>query len=479
MKAPDTETSEAHTGFHPLRRWRWLLAFGCVGLILTALLIHSPPPEPRTPLLPSPEPGQGPTINSSPGQRADLFRGPAVSASDAEPTAERIVATKLAQFAQSRRAFAHALARKHDVLVSEEVETFFDAVESGDWERIEAAFQVINGGDSSAGHSRQRAPELTWIWPAIIDAYGVAEQVHDWPAQELLDYGKAALGALKPGMVYIGGTDNGRWIPELLNDTSDGERHVIITQNGLADATYLDYVRLQYDERLSTLTEEDSQRAFSAYIADAQRRLEHDRQFPNEPKQVRPSEDIRVEDGKVQVSGQAAVMAVNERLLQALMEKNPDLSFAVQESFPMKSTYADALPLGPLMELRARDEQNDFTAERAAQSLAYWQTAAQQVLADPEATASPATLKSWSHDANSAANLLAAHQHRAEAEQAYRLASQLWPGNPEPVAALADLLHARGETEQARAMLQSFDRQYPDQRAHLQTSGSWTLLMEN
>jgi hypothetical protein len=29
-------------------------------------------------------------------------------------------------------------------------------------------------------------------------------------------------------MVYVGGTDNGRWIPELLNDTNDGERHIIV-----------------------------------------------------------------------------------------------------------------------------------------------------------------------------------------------------------------------------------------------------------
>ena len=36
----------------------------------------------------------------------------------------------------------------------------------------------------------------------------------------------------------------------------------------------------------------------------------------------------------------------------------------MQESFPMKGTYADAAPLGPIMELGA-DEQNAFTADRA------------------------------------------------------------------------------------------------------------------
>src|ERR1041384_6834484 len=110
----------------------------------------------------------------------------------------------------------------------------------------------------------------------------------------------------------VGGTDNGRWIPELLNDTGDGERHVVVTQNGLADGTYLDYLRLQYDDRLSNLTDEDSKRAFNDFVADAQRRVDHDQQFPDEPKQVQPGENIKVVDGKVQVNGIRAVMAVNE-----------------------------------------------------------------------------------------------------------------------------------------------------------------------
>jgi hypothetical protein len=90
---------------------------------------------------------------------------------------------------------------------------------------------------------------------------------------------------------------------------------------------------LQYDDRLANLSEEESKRAFADYVADAQKRLEHDQQFPDEPKQIRPGEDVRIVDGKVQVSGQIAVMAINEKLLQALMQKKPDLTFAIQESF--------------------------------------------------------------------------------------------------------------------------------------------------
>src|SRR5260370_24415634 len=141
----------------------------------------------------------------------------------------------------------------------------------------------------------------------------------------------------------------------------------MVTQNAFADGRYLDFLSTLYADRMTTLTTEDSQAAFQNYVADAQKRFEHDQQFPDEPKQVRPGEDLQMVDGKVQVSGIASVMAINEKLLQSLMQKNPDLSFAVQESFPFKGTYADALPLGPLMELGAADAKNDFTAQRAAQ----------------------------------------------------------------------------------------------------------------
>src|SRR5437773_797968 len=141
----------------------------------------------------------------------------------------------------------------------------------------------------------------------------------------------------------------------MLNDTSDGERHVVLTQNALADNTYLEYLGFLYGDQMTTLTRDDSQRAFQKYITDAEKRLQHDQQFPNEPKQVRPGEDIKMIENRVQVSGQVAVMAINEKMFQMLLDKNPDASFAIEQSFPFESTYANATPLGPIMELRVRD----------------------------------------------------------------------------------------------------------------------------
>jgi hypothetical protein len=130
----------------------------------------------------------------------------------------------------------------------------------------------------------------------------VASETSNWPAQKLLDYGEAVLGSLRPGMIYVGGTDSGRWIPTLLNETSEGEHHVILTQNALADSNYVDYINFLYNDRLATLTKDDSGRAFADYVADAQKRLQHDQQSPEEPKQIRPDEEVRSIDGRVQVA---------------------------------------------------------------------------------------------------------------------------------------------------------------------------------
>lgn len=401
-------------------------------------------------------------VNSSGAPGDDVSGRPRRTGPSGKLTPEQLVAAKVVQFAGLRRDYVRRVAARNGVQVPDEVEAFFEALESGDWDDIDARWKTMaarSGQYQGSGND----PGLNLFWPAVLDAYGAAEQAHLWPAQQLLDYGNAVLDSLRPGMVYLGGTDEGRWIPELLNETSGKEPHIIVTQNALADDRYRQYVGDLYGDRFSALTAEDSQRVFAEYTADAGRRFQHDRDFPDEPRQVRPGENIRMmEDGRISVGGQVAVMSINERLVQAMMDRNPDLSFAIQESSPLRNTYADAVPLGPLMELRAQD--SPFTQERATQSVEYWRTAAERLLADDTAAASEPVLRSNSHNVVSAANLLAAHNFNAEAEQAYRLSMRLWPANPEPLGGLADILVAEGRRDEALHLVAEFEQRNPGQR---------------
>ena len=374
------------------------------------------------------------------------FAARSTSSNAPASTADEIVANKVNQFVRSRREIVHAMARRLNIAVPSDVERFFELAEAGQWDELDTHYRSMRQRrESEPDYGRERNA----LWPPMLETLGTTEVARRWPAQKLLDYGNAVLDALRPDMIYVGGTDPGRFIPTLLNETSGGERRVVLSQNPLADNTYLDYLSFLYADRFSTLTREDSQRASQNYLADAQRRLEHDQQFPYEPRQVRPGENLRLIDGRVEFSGDVAWMAVNELLLRTLMDKNPNASFAIEQSYPFTSMYADTRPLGPIMELRVQDEQNALTHERAAQSADYWRATAQQLLADPEAPAALNTRMAYAKMASEQAALLDYHHHPAEAEQAYRSASEIWPSCPEAVFRLTDLLIGQHRLEDA------------------------------
>ena len=204
-------------------------------------------------------------------------------------------------------------------------------------------------------------------------------------------------------MVYVGGTDPGCFIPLMLNETGDGEPHIMFTQNALADPSYLDYLSFLYGDQMTVPA--------SAVL-------------PNEPSQVLPGEDDHV-----QVSAAVAEMLINEQLLQRLMNLNPSVAFALEESFPFKSTYAQAAPLGPVMELGVAS-QNALTPETAGQTVGFWQDTTDQLLADPEASGSSTALNAYAKMMVAQANLLVNHDFSNEAEQTFQLADELAPGNP-------------------------------------------------
>ena len=390
-----------------------------------------------------------------------LARLPNARPAEPAPSAEEIVARKVVQFGRSRRELVAKLAERFHQHVPPEVERFFTALEGGRWEEINAAHEALLL--SKDQFNQPRTDELHHIWRPIQEAWGAAREAHDWPAQTLLDYGNSVLGSLRPGMIYAGGTDPGCFIPTMLNETTDGERHIVLTQNALADGTYLDYLNTLYGDQMTTLTQEDSQRAFKEYTTDAQRRLEHDQQFPNEPKQIRPGENVRMVDGHVEVTGQVAVMAINEKLFQTLMRNNPGLSFAIEQSFPFKSFYGNTTPLGPIMELGVQD-QNGFSAERAAQSVDYWRATAQQLLSDPALTDGSNPRKAYSKLVAEQADLFLARNYTAEAEQAFRIANEICPSSPEAVYRYVNLLVGQSRFQDAIPVVENAMRSDPGNR---------------
>ncbi|MGV3772793.1 MAG: protein O-mannosyl-transferase family [Verrucomicrobiales bacterium] len=126
-----------------------------------------------------------------------------------------------------------------------------------------------------------------------------------------------------------------------------------------------------YSKEIYTPSDQDSGLAFQQYIADAQRRLQHDMTYPNEPKQIKPGEDVRLDNGRVSVSGQVAVMAINGLLTKVIFDKNPTNEFFIEESFPLDWMFPYLTPYGIIMKIN-RNPVPEITEEMINKDHEFW-----------------------------------------------------------------------------------------------------------
>jgi thioredoxin-like negative regulator of GroEL len=97
------------------------------------------------------------------------------------------------------------------------------------------------------------------------------------------------------------------------------------------------------DREIYTGTPDDSRRCFEEYMADAQRRMQVG--------QLKPGEDVKIIENRVQVSGQVAVMNINGLLTKVIFDHNPKNEFFVEESFPLDWMYPHLTPFGVIMKI--------------------------------------------------------------------------------------------------------------------------------
>ncbi len=117
------------------------------------------------------------------------------------------------------------------------------------------------------------------------------------------------------------------------------------------------------DREIYTPSNDDSQRCFADYMADAQERMRKG--------QLKPGEDVRVIDNKVQVSGQVAVMAINGLLTKVIFDRNPNNEFYVEESFPLDWMFPHLTPYGIIMKIN-RQPVPELTEDMVRRDHEFW-----------------------------------------------------------------------------------------------------------
>lgn len=259
---------------------------------------------------------------------------------------------RLLAFCGNKEQQARGLAAQLGITVSPQIWEYFQAARKGDWLSVSNRFAALKKRSGQYQDSFDDKTVGTPVWQTVIEVQTAFESFGLGEPKYAMAFGDGIIRSIPPGSIYFGGTDAGRGlVTALCKSHEQGEPFYTITQNALADARYLSYLEACYGRRIYVPTKDDAQRCFQDYISDAQRRLEHDKKSPGEPPQCKPGEDIRVTDGKVQVSGQVAVMSINGLLTKVIFDHNTNAEFFVEESFPLDWMYPHLAPHGLIFKL--------------------------------------------------------------------------------------------------------------------------------
>ena len=146
---------------------------------------------------------------------------------------------------------------------------------------------------------------------------------------------------MTPNAIFYGGTDPGRFVPTYMIYSADVRPDVyLITQNALADNTYMNVMRDLYGDTIWIPSLEDSNEAFRKYVDDVN------------AGRIPAGADIKIENGKVSVQGVGGVMTINGILAELIFEENKAKhDFYVEESYVIRWMYPYLTPHGLIMKL--------------------------------------------------------------------------------------------------------------------------------
>ncbi|MBQ9431139.1 MAG: DUF2723 domain-containing protein [Kiritimatiellae bacterium] len=225
--------------------------------------------------------------------------------------------------------------------------------------------------------------------------------------------------AMTTNAIFFGGTDPGRFVPTYMIYSAKVRPDVfLITQNALADNTYMSTMRDLYGDDIWIPSVDDSADAFKIYVDDV-----------NSGKR-RKNGEMSIEGGRVQVSGALSVMEINGILCDMIFNKNKARhDFYVEESYVINWMFAYLTPNGLIMKINR--ERSPITQDNSDYDMDFWDWYMRRLLSNPMFRRDLPAQKSFSKLRSAIAGLYAARGMNLLAERAFREACAIYPVSPE------------------------------------------------
>lgn len=279
-----------------------------------------------------------------------------------------------------------------------------------------------------------------------------------------------------PNAIFFGGTDPGRFVPTYMIYSAKVRPDVyLITQNALADNTYMNVMRDLYGDQIWIPSPLDSNRAFQQYVQGVQNGT------------INAGADVKTEGGKVQVQGVAGVMQINGFLSRMIFDHNQYITetktdeetrpvgaamvrndpiidpetglpqkrtFYVEESYVLPWMYPYLTPHGLIMKIN--NKPTPLTPQVIKDDTDFWNWYVDRLVTDEKFQRDIVARKSFSKLRSAIAGLYAARGKPKESEAAFRQAVALYDLSPEANFRLADLISKQGRFDEAISIFDTF-----------------------
>ncbi len=225
--------------------------------------------------------------------------------------------------------------------------------------------------------------------------------------------------SMEPHSIFFGGTDPGRFVPTYMIYSANFRPDVyLITQNALADDTYMSVERDLYGDEIWIPSKEDSAESFQIYVEEVQSGKRN------------ANADLKIENGRVQVTGALGVMEINGILTKMMFDhERLRHAFYVEESYVIQWMYPYLSPHGLIMKINK--DKNPITPEILTNDADFWDWYVRRLLKDKAFRRDFPAQKSFSKLRAAIAGLYSHTGRYREAEQAFREAVLLYPASPE------------------------------------------------
>jgi tetratricopeptide (TPR) repeat protein len=273
--------------------------------------------------------------------------------------------------------------------------------------------------------------------------------------------------AMGTNAVFFGGTDPGRFVPTYMIYCAKVRYDVfLITQNALADNTYMSVMRDLYGDKIYIPTPDDSGRAFQIYVEEVE--------SGKRPRNA----DLVVENGRVQVSGALGVMEINGILCDMIFKNNKARhNFYIEESYVIGWMFPYLAPHGLIMQIRP--ERGPITPENVRNDMDFWDWYTRRLTRDDRFRRDVVAQKSFSKLRSAIGGLYAATGWRTEAEQAYQEARIFYPVSPEAnFRLIQEVLLTQGRFDEALDIITKYNQDDPNNERGRSFS-DWIMHLRN